>query len=37
MKAEEINLKTKEAVNFLAQALESEQSEVLRYGTALSH
>lgn len=29
MKAEEINLKTKEAVNFLAQALESGQSEVL--------
>ena len=29
MKAEDINLKTKEAVNFLAQALESGQSEVL--------
>ena len=29
MKAEEINLKTKEAVNFLAQALESGKSEVL--------
>ena len=29
MKAEEINHKTKEAVSFLAQALESGESEVL--------
>lgn len=29
MKAEDINLKTKEAVNFLGQALESGESEVL--------